>query len=54
MTTSIGFTFTNDITESGIIRLFQPSIVLHKETNHLICTVNQITGFYMKCNNGMK
>ena len=24
------------------------------ETSHLICCVNQMTGFHMKCNNGMK
>ena len=24
------------------------------ETSHLICTANQLTGFYMKCNTGLK
>ena len=26
----------------------------HMETSHLICTANQMTGFYMKCNNWWK
>ena len=33
---------------------FQLSIVFHTETSHLSYTVNQITGFYMKCNTGLK
>ena len=33
---------------------FQPSVVFHIETSHLICTANQITGFYVKCNPGLK
>ena len=33
---------------------FQPSIVFHIGTNHLICPENQMTGFYMKCNIGLK
>ena len=33
---------------------FRLSIVFHTETSHLIYTVNQITGFYMKCNTGLK
>ena len=32
----------------------QPSVVFHIETNHLICTANDISGFYMKCNIGLK
>ena len=27
----------------------QPSLVSHIETSHLICTTNQMPGFYMKC-----
>ena len=36
------------------INLFQSSIVFLIETNHLTCTANQITGFYMKCNTLLK
>ena len=37
-----------------MVNPFQPSIAFHVETSHLICFANQITGFYMKCNNGLK
>ena len=37
----------------GLI-LFQPNVAFHIETSHLICSANQITGFYMKCNTGLK
>ena len=33
---------------------FQPSFKLQKETSHLICNANQMTGFCVKCNNGLK
>ena len=33
---------------------FQPCVALHIETNHLIWTANQMTGFYMKGNTGLK
>ena len=33
---------------------FQPSVAFHIETNHLICLGNQMTGFYVKCNTGLK
>ena len=33
---------------------FQPSFTFHIETSHLIYATNQMTGFYMKCNNGLK
>ena len=32
------------------VKPFQPSVAFHIETNHLIRSVNQMTGFYMKCN----
>ena len=32
----------------------QLSIVFHTETSHLICTANQMSDFYMKCNTGLK
>ena len=28
---------------------FQTSVALYIEASHLICCVNQVTGFYMKC-----
>ena len=31
-----------------ILKPFQPSVVLHIETSHLIFNANQMTGFYMK------
>ena len=43
--------------ETGILArngLFQPSFAFHIETSRLICTANQVTGFYMKCNTGLK
>ena len=33
---------------------FQHSVGIYIETSHLICTADQITGFYMKCNTGLK
>ena len=33
---------------------FHPSVAFHVETNHLICTANQMTGFSMKYNTGPK
>ena len=33
---------------------FKPSVVFHIETSHLICTANQLTGFYMKSSTGLK
>ena len=36
------------------LNLFQPNVVLHKETSHLICTTNEVTSLYMKCNTGFK
>ena len=29
---------------------FQPSVVFRIETRHLICSADQLSGFYMKCN----
>ena len=40
--------------QSKSINTFQPSVTLHLETTHLICIANQMTGFYMKCNTGLK
>ena len=33
---------------------FQPSVVFHIENNHLTCSANQMNGFYIKCNTGLK
>ena len=32
----------------------QPSVAFHAENSRLIYTANQVTGFYMKCNTGLK
>ena len=36
-----------------VLNPFQPSVAFHIETSHLLCTKNQMAGFYMKCNSGM-
>ena len=36
------------------INPFQPIIEFHMEASHLICGVNQMTGFHMKCNSQLK
>ena len=33
---------------------FQPSVEIHIETSHWICTTNQMTGFHMKWNTRLK
>ena len=33
---------------------FRPSVAFYIETSYLICTANQMTGFYMKRNTGLK
>ena len=33
---------------------FQSSVAIHIETSHLICIANEITGFYMESNTGLK
>ena len=33
---------------------FQPSVTFHIENSHLIFIANPMTGFYMKCNTGLK
>ena len=42
--------------EKGMKRInpFQPSVAFHTETIHLIRRANQRTGFFMKCNTGLK
>ena len=37
-----------------LLNPFQLSVVFHIETSHLICSVNQMLGFYMKCNFELK
>ena len=33
---------------------FQLRVEFHIKTSHLICSTNQMAGFYMKCNTGLK
>ena len=33
---------------------FQPTVAFHLETSHLTCIANQMTGFYMEFNTGLK
>ena len=33
---------------------FQSSVAFHVETSHLICSTNQMTGFYMTSNTRLK
>ena len=33
------------------VNLFQPRVAFYIETSHLICSANQMAGFYMKCSN---
>ena len=33
---------------------FQPRSAFHMKTSHLICTVNQMTGFHMNYNTALK
>ena len=37
-----------------IVNPFQPSVALHIEISCLICSANQMTGFYIKCNTKSK
>ena len=39
---------------SEIVNPFQPSAKFHIETSHLTYTANQMTGFYVECNTGLK
>ena len=49
---------TNSVTKynrySKDLNLFYPSVSYHIETSYLICAENQMTGFYMKYNTGLK
>ena len=36
------------------LNLFQPSVAFYIETSHLFCSAKEMTGFYMKCNTGLK
>ena len=33
---------------------FQPFVAFDVETSNLFCSANQVTGFYMECNTGLK
>ena len=37
-----------------LLNSFQPSDAFHIKPRYFICTVNQMTGFYMKSNTGLK
>ena len=37
-----------------LLNPFQLSVALNIETSHLIWKAEQMTGFYMKCNTGLK
>ena len=42
------------MTASGFkINAFQPSVLFHMKTSHLICIANQVTGIYMEFNTGL-
>ena len=36
------------------INALQPSATCHIKTSHLFCRAEQLTGFYMECNTGLK
>ena len=40
--------------KTNLFNPFQSSIVFHIKTSHLIGTANQMTGFFMQCNTGLK
>ena len=42
------------ISREHAIYVISDSVAFHIETNHFICSVNQITGFTMKCNAELK
>ena len=37
-----------------LVNPFQPSVAFYTKTSHMICGVNRMTGFYIKCNTGLK
>ena len=39
---------------TALVNPFQPSVAFHIEASHLICSANQIIGFYMKRNTGLE
>ena len=43
-----------DISKRYELKPFHLSVASHIETRRLICTTNQMTGFHMKNNNGLK
>ena len=61
MKTHLGIEFLNPVKQPMGFELaayqfnpFQPSVEIHIETSHLICTTNQMTGFHMKWNTRLK
>ena len=37
-----------------VMSLLQPNFAFFIETSHFMCAANQMTGFYIKCNSGLK
>ena len=45
----------NSLKERSIsCKPFPLCVVFHIETSHFICSANQMIGFYIKCNTGLK
>ena len=38
----------------SLVAPYQSSVAFYIDTSHLICTANQMTGFCLKCNTGLK
>ena len=43
--------FIDNTEDIKYINPFYPCVAFHIETSQLSCSANQMTGFYMKCNN---
>ena len=41
-------------TRKLLFKPIQPSVALHMETSYLICIANEVIGFYITCNTGLK
>ena len=54
MYTVVAFRRSNVWNQGKQINPCQLSVAFHIETSHLICSANQVTGFHMKCNTGVK
>ena len=56
VTSTMSFIFNQSWVQASALYInqFQPIVPFHIETINLICIANQMTGFYMKCNAGLK